>query len=152
MQSVCTDNYGPHMVQLTDLLLERLWSDTLDAPLPVQMDDADPCTCRAACTLVEELLDIAECPPEKPCHEPAGPGTGCAFETDEEGVRHPLCTIPQLDTTLDDCSLGCEQPGNAHRTGTDPGWYYVMGSAGPRIVFSGALPGSDSRVHLTCCH
>ena len=93
----------------------------------------------------------SSCPPERPCFEPAGPGTGCAFEEDEEGVLHPLCTIPQVDTILDDCPLGCEHPGNARRASTEKGWYYVMTETGPRIVFTGTKPMTGFTVQLSCC-
>lgn len=153
VQSICTNDFRPAIENLTAKVVERLTSEPNDVPLPVERDDSDPCTCRTSCTLVEQRPGPGPCPAEKPCHEPGGPGSGCALEEDESGVQHALCTIPQVDTILDDCSLGCERPGNAHRAGVEQGWYYLVNAAGPRIAFTGGiLPDSGSSTYLSCCY
>ena len=153
VHSSCEASYRPAVEMLADKIGERVGSVPLDAALPVERDEADPCVCRSSCTLVEELPEGLACWPERPCLEPGGPGTGCAFEEGEAGERHALCTIPQADTRLEDCSVECDAPG-AERTVDGDGWWYytVSPSSGPRIVYTGVIDTvAGSEIYLSCC-
>ncbi len=152
VHSICTDDFGPAIKGLTDKLI-GLWRE-IQPPrdLAIAKDPAVPCTCLAACAMIEELPDLRPCPAGKPCFEPGGPGTGCATSRDAAGQEHSLCEIPQAGTGLSDCSLSCTDPAAVHSPGGE-GWYYdPYGDGGlPQVGFTDTVVvGEGSTLYLQC--
>lgn len=149
----CGLEYAPAVEILTEKIGARVGSVPLEIALPVERDEEDPCLCSASCTLVQKLAGDGPCPPHSPCSEPDGPGTGCAFATDEDGTRRALCTLAQAPTQLEDCTAGCNASGALRSVEEGGDWYYTISSlSGPRIVYTGAFaPEPGAELHLSCC-
>lgn len=147
----CNSSYRPAVEMLTEKIGERVGSVPLETALPAERDADDPCACSASCTLVQKLAGEGPCPPHSPCLEPGGPGTGCAFDTDEEGAR-ALCTLSQASTRLEDCSAECDAPGARRSVEGGGSWFYTVSPSGPRIVYTAAFaPEPAAELYLSCC-
>jgi hypothetical protein len=172
--SICTNDFSPAIVGLTNKLHEVVDSVAIVRELATETDptDADedgfpddPCRCIASCKIIEALSDLRGCDTVgKPCYEPAGPGTGCADpEVDPDDMMHTLCEIPQAGTRMSPCEAGvteCSDTGITH-TIDGVGWYYMGRNwtespgdifyAEPEIKFTpGMEPAEGSNVYIQC--
>ncbi len=167
VRSICTDNFEPAIRGLTDKLHEIVDRIGVSRELATSKDPANPCRCVATCSIIEELVDIRECPAGRPCYRPEGAGTACATSTDDGGMQHSLCVIPQAGTLIAGCDPSnppdCNAPGVVHGIdmGGGGGWYYIgrdwtlEGSAEPQkdpmLSFTeGMTPDQGSNVYIQC--
>lgn len=151
VRSICADDFEPAIKGLTDKIVGRINEITFSRELETSKDEADPCLCLASCSIVEALADLRDCPADRPCFEPLGPGTGCTY-LEEDGYRRTLCVIPQAGTRLSDCSLECTDPSAVH-TVDGEGWYYLQygENGGPQVGFTESMiPSDGSTVYIQC--
>ncbi len=159
VQSICTSDFSPAIAGLTAKLHEVVDSVGVARELATSKDPLDPCRCMATCTILEQLVDNRPCPPEKPCYEQGGPGTGCTLQEDEGGMLHSMCVIPQAGTRITtDCNLECNDAAANHQI-DGVGWYYVgrdwtfggTPQVDPMINFTdGMTPAEGSNVYIQC--
>jgi hypothetical protein len=151
VRSFCRDDWAPIMRQVGDVVADRVYGAPLAEPLPLARDD-DPCLCLADCALVEELAGAGPCHDGWDCYEPGGPGTGCATVEREDGT-HALCTLEQIPTRLEDCTVTCDHPDASRSYGGEHGWIYApVTPDGPRVlVTSGPDSAPGSSLFLSCC-
>ncbi len=152
VRSFCQDDYSSVMTQVGDIISDRVHGAPLSTPLPLARDADDPCLCLADCALVEELTHEGPCHEGWDCYEPGGPGTGCTFVEREDGA-HALCTIDQIPTRLEDCSMTCDHPDAVRTYGGEHGWLYApVTPDGPRLLVTSGPPGEPgSGLFLSCC-
>ncbi len=156
VRSICTNDFEPFVDALASSLEESVDASAPVVGLDVSADPLDPCRCEAACTMIETLVDNRPCPDGKPCHEPAGPGTGCATLEDDDGMMHSLCVIPQAGSRMKGCDPAapgdCGSSLSVHLE-DGVGWYYVpAGDPGPHLAYSeGMRPSEGSTTYLSCC-
>jgi hypothetical protein len=152
VQSICTNDFGPAIRGLTKKLQDRIDGIKFKRELETEKDPEDDCRCLATCSIIEQMVDMRECPPGRTCFEAEGPGTGCSLLEDSDGQLHTMCVIPQAGTRIDDCSLECTDPTAVH--GVDgEGWYYLMYGEDdePELGFTESMiPVDGATVYIQC--
>ncbi|MBW2262248.1 MAG: hypothetical protein JRG91_09775 [Deltaproteobacteria bacterium] len=152
VHSICTDDFGPAIEGLTDKLHGLIGKIEFSRELETEKDPADECRCISECSIIEQMVDMRDCPEGRTCFEPDGPGTGCEYFEDAGGQLHTMCVIPQAGTRIDDCSLECTDPSAVH-TIDGEGWYYLLsGSRGtPEVGFTDSMiPVEGATVYIQC--
>jgi hypothetical protein len=159
IRSICTGEFTPAVNGLTRHLQDVLASETIPFPGSPYHPEPDPCRCEVGCRMVEKLVDLRPCPPVKPCWEPDGPGTGCETMTDEIGLSHTLCEIPQAGSRLVGCSPWdpvpippCDDAGTLQAP-DGAGWFFIEPpTPGGGLHFTdGMQPSEGSETFLVCC-
>jgi hypothetical protein len=152
VQSICTNDFSPAIRGLTDKLHYLLDKLKFKRELETDKDPEDECRCLATCSIIEQMVDMRECPAGRTCYEADGPGTGCSYLEDSAGQLHTMCVIPQAGTRIDDCSLECTDPTAVHSVDGE-GWFYLMyGEDGdPELGFTESMiPVDGATVYIQC--
>jgi hypothetical protein len=168
VQSICTDSFVPAVKALTEKLREAFTSKAVIRQLEVEKDPDNTCRCIASCTIIEELDDPSACPDEDGdtvpnIYDADHDGIG-DLRTDDTGLQHSLCEIPQAGSIIDNCDLACDDPKATHtKDPSHAGWWYNpygptgvdengddMIDIGPVVDFSDAMPQPGSSVSIQC--
>jgi hypothetical protein len=168
VQSICTDSFVPAVKALTDKLREAINAQAFRRQLQIDKDPLNPCRCVASCTIIEELSGIGTCPDYDGdgvpnIYDANNDGIG-DLSTDDTGLQHSQCEVPQAGSTLSNCDLACDDPAATHtKDSAHTGWWYnpygptgvdengdTNPDLGPVVSFEGVEPQGGSGVAIQC--
>lgn len=108
VHSICTEDYTPAIVAITNKIHEIVDKRGTRRDLELIKDSSDPrgCTCMAECKIIETLRGAESCIAPKTPYDREGDGEPDVF-IDETGQRHTLCELPHAEMTITAEQCGC---------------------------------------------